>query len=83
MYFCIVLVIHHSEGVDSGSLGVYVFDWIGFSISLFFHSSSNHLSLFFIFLSCLLDMFSFDREAERSNILFRGDCLKGIEFVVA
>ena len=33
MYFCIVLVIHHSEGVGSGFLGLYVFGWIGVTIS--------------------------------------------------
>ena len=69
-YFCIVLVTLHSEGLGSGFPGLYVFGWTGFSISFRFLRSSNHLSLF-IFFNFLFEIFRFDREAERSNILLR------------
>ena len=65
-------MIHHSEGVHSGFPGLYVLldRFLNFFLR-FLHSSSNHLSLLFIFFGFLFEIFRFDREAERSNILLR------------
>jgi hypothetical protein len=52
----------------SGSLCLWLDRFLNFFLR---YSSSNYLSLLFIFLGCLLDIFRFGREAERSTILFR------------
>jgi hypothetical protein len=62
MYFCIVSVIHHSEGIGSGFLGVCF--WLYRFLNFF-------LRFLLIFFGCLLTFFRSDREAERSNILVR------------
>ena len=62
MFFCIVLVIHHSEGVDSGFSGLNIFGCTGFSISFrFLHSSNNVIVVHFLRFS---EFVLFDREAE-------------------